>query len=207
MDIFENLENLEVSETCFNDIMGIVEEILSEDLPNYIIKKYGKPKYNSKGNPVNKSANLIQKASGVKREEEDEARWRRHHDNEERVKKEHPEIIKPSDTGDYIKDWANKSKYSAQIHNLALEKPNLREIRFLNKNKVGDRKTWNRRYKWEDDTEEIPIPGYRHKSFLGGGYHKGALKGYPHNQDPKSDEQRVQDSIARNKAKQEKKNK
>jgi hypothetical protein len=31
MNIFENLENLNVSEECFNDIMGIVEEILSED--------------------------------------------------------------------------------------------------------------------------------------------------------------------------------
>jgi hypothetical protein len=31
MNIFENLENLQVSEECFNDIMGIVEEILSED--------------------------------------------------------------------------------------------------------------------------------------------------------------------------------
>ena len=31
MNIFENLENLNVSEECFNDIMGIVEEILNED--------------------------------------------------------------------------------------------------------------------------------------------------------------------------------
>lgn len=30
MNIFENLENLNVSEECFNDIMGIVEEILNE---------------------------------------------------------------------------------------------------------------------------------------------------------------------------------
>lgn len=30
MDIFENLENLAVSEECFNDIMGIVEEIINE---------------------------------------------------------------------------------------------------------------------------------------------------------------------------------
>ena len=30
MNIFESLENLNVSEECFNDIMGIVEEILSE---------------------------------------------------------------------------------------------------------------------------------------------------------------------------------
>ena len=30
MSIFENLENLEVSESCFNDILDIVEELLSE---------------------------------------------------------------------------------------------------------------------------------------------------------------------------------
>ena len=30
MDIFESLENLNVSEECFDDIMGIVEEILLE---------------------------------------------------------------------------------------------------------------------------------------------------------------------------------
>ena len=30
MDIFESLENLNVSEECFNEIMGIVEEIINE---------------------------------------------------------------------------------------------------------------------------------------------------------------------------------
>ena len=30
MNIFESLENLEVSESCFDDIMGIVEEIINE---------------------------------------------------------------------------------------------------------------------------------------------------------------------------------
>ena len=30
MDIFESLENLEVSEECFNDIMGIVEQYILE---------------------------------------------------------------------------------------------------------------------------------------------------------------------------------
>lgn len=31
MDIFESLENLAVSEECFNDILGIVEQLLSEE--------------------------------------------------------------------------------------------------------------------------------------------------------------------------------
>lgn len=30
MNIFESLENLNVSEACFNDILNIVEEIISE---------------------------------------------------------------------------------------------------------------------------------------------------------------------------------
>lgn len=32
MDIFESLENLEVSESCFDDIMSMVEECINEDL-------------------------------------------------------------------------------------------------------------------------------------------------------------------------------
>ena len=40
MNIFESLENLPVSEECFDDIMGIVEELLNEDLHHYIQKKY-----------------------------------------------------------------------------------------------------------------------------------------------------------------------
>lgn len=39
MNIFENLENLEVSEACFNEIMDIVEAMLSESLYEIISKK------------------------------------------------------------------------------------------------------------------------------------------------------------------------
>ena len=47
--IFESLENLNVSEACFEDIMSILEELLNEDLKSYIEKKYGRePKYLSK---------------------------------------------------------------------------------------------------------------------------------------------------------------
>ena len=40
--IFESLENLEVSEACFDEIIGIVEEILNEneELKNQLITKY-----------------------------------------------------------------------------------------------------------------------------------------------------------------------
>ena len=78
MDIFESLENLPISEECFNDIMHIVEAILNEedslDDGSHIRKKYGKPEYeknengtlkiNNKGYaiPANKSAKLYAKA-------------------------------------------------------------------------------------------------------------------------------------------------
>ena len=39
MNIFESLENLNVSEECFDDIMGIVEELLSEDIKSEVYKK------------------------------------------------------------------------------------------------------------------------------------------------------------------------
>jgi hypothetical protein len=46
MDIFESLENLNVSEECFDEIIGIVEELINEDIKSYIVKKYGEPKFN-----------------------------------------------------------------------------------------------------------------------------------------------------------------
>ena len=47
MDIFESLENLQVSEECFDEIIGIVEEILSEDIVSKVIDK-NKAKYGDK---------------------------------------------------------------------------------------------------------------------------------------------------------------
>lgn len=41
MGIFESLENLEISEECFNDIMNMVEKLLSEDLEATAERKYG----------------------------------------------------------------------------------------------------------------------------------------------------------------------
>ena len=40
MDIFESLENLQVSEGCFEDIISIVEALLSEGLNKETIKSY-----------------------------------------------------------------------------------------------------------------------------------------------------------------------
>ena len=71
MDIFESLENLNVSEECLNEIMGYCEDLLNEedslDDGSHIRKRYGKPEYkgiDSKGFeiPANKSAKLYAKA-------------------------------------------------------------------------------------------------------------------------------------------------
>ena len=61
MGIFESLENLNVSEECFDEIMGIVEAYINETTENIyknIEKKYGKPEYDEEGNPANKAAEL-----------------------------------------------------------------------------------------------------------------------------------------------------
>lgn len=71
MSIFENLENLSVSEECFNDIIELLETILYEedslDDGSHIRKRYGNPEYkgvDDKGFeiPANKSAELYAKA-------------------------------------------------------------------------------------------------------------------------------------------------
>lgn len=70
MDIFESLENLNVSEECFNDIVGIVEEIISENIRDAIIAKYGEPTYTSSGKyPKNKPAKLIRKAAQAREDD------------------------------------------------------------------------------------------------------------------------------------------
>ena len=72
MDIFESLENLNVSEECFDEIMGLVEDTLSQ-----IKKVYGEPEYNKEETgsiydpdtlsyPANKAAELYDKAKNLK---------------------------------------------------------------------------------------------------------------------------------------------
>ena len=64
MDIFESLENLNVSEECLEDILSIVEEVINESkdtIYQSIENKYGKDEYDEEGNPINKSAELMNK--------------------------------------------------------------------------------------------------------------------------------------------------
>lgn len=58
-NIFENLENLNVSEACFNEIMDIVEEIIDEDIKSYIYKNVA----------PEKRYELLQKVDKVKKDE------------------------------------------------------------------------------------------------------------------------------------------
>ena len=53
MDIFESLENLHVSEGCFDEIMGIVEELLSEE-DVYELAAHAKDGYNFMATGSNK---------------------------------------------------------------------------------------------------------------------------------------------------------
>ena len=72
MDIFESLENLNVSEECFDDIVSIVEEILSEEddfefFQNYMKKEREKDrkkleKLKSEGKGDSEAARRIEKA-------------------------------------------------------------------------------------------------------------------------------------------------
>ena len=78
MSIFESLENLNVSEECFEDIMGIVEELLNEginSLEKRIEDKHGKADWGTYKGEENKSAKLIDKLrSASKREQESAAK-------------------------------------------------------------------------------------------------------------------------------------
>jgi hypothetical protein len=67
--IFESLENLNVSEECFNDIVGIVEEYLGENILQTIENGYGTSTYSKNGYPRNKSAIKKNRADGVIRKE------------------------------------------------------------------------------------------------------------------------------------------
>ena len=85
MDIFESLENLEVSEGCFDEIMGLVEEILSEDTVSYAKKLIRKNKeaknsakslddYNTAKDNIKRLEDLADKADDLQREA-NRGRW------------------------------------------------------------------------------------------------------------------------------------
>ena len=67
MSIFESLESLAVSESCLEDIISIVEEMLNEDIFSTIKKVYAGPQ-----NAL-KRRELLRKARANKKNERDEA--------------------------------------------------------------------------------------------------------------------------------------
>ena len=70
MDIFESLENLQISEECFNDIMDIVEKVLAKDLVQAAETSYPQR---------DKEASKIYKDPNATTEEKNRAMRRRHH--------------------------------------------------------------------------------------------------------------------------------
>ena len=72
-DIFESLENLPVSEECFDEIMGLVEGILSEDIKN-IAKKHGISDLHTREQDPNKEhiRKKLNKLEQIKYDEQDQ---------------------------------------------------------------------------------------------------------------------------------------
>lgn len=182
-DIFESLENLNVSEECFDDIMGLVEELLNEDTENYIIKKYGNPEYAKNKKETHSYDLQFSRNSDDGRNEWDGNQW--HVSKDFSVPKK---ASKSAQLLDKLKkaqfNELNQTEYARHRYNIdkVPEKEKdfvTNKIRNSNKNKEGDKTTKERTY-W------------------------ARIKKGRSYQPPKSDEQRVADSIARNKAKQEK---
>lgn len=169
-------------EECFDEIMGIVEDILSEDIENYIIKKYGEPEYVK---DKKETHHYDFKTPHGKADD---------YGDEWQASRTFPVPKKSSKSGQLIDklhkaqfNELNQTEYGRHNYDMdrVPEKPNdfvTNKIRKSDKNSEGDKVTRERTY--------------RARIKMGRSYQR-----------PKSDEQRVEDSIARNKAKQEKKNK
>ena len=72
MDIFESLEQLNVSEECFDDIVSMVEAMLSENIFDQIEKVHGKVETRLPDEPfseTNKAGRLFNKAVHARHKE------------------------------------------------------------------------------------------------------------------------------------------
>ena len=189
MDIFENLEELNVSEECFNDIMDIVEELLNETVLNQIKKVYGN---------TDKANDLLGKAYSANREEFD--------DRIRRNKNQDPLNQKSKKLGGY-----NRATFYANREN---EKNNT-------KNSVGQEKNVRHQFSktysagvMKDSSNKVIPSRISYNARRTEAWMKKYNKNEPYGWVGRNQEadgfikkDRVQSSIARNKAKQEKKNK
>ena len=137
MNIFESLENLNVSEECFNEIMGIVEEILNEDIIRAIDKKYDPKleKASKRGKKafakmIEKKWNLIDKAKENKEKEFNQA--------VSKIHKEEAPKASEKDVKDFVEQKRNSNK-------------NIRGEQFHNKVKALKTRAKARNTKWYDD--------------------------------------------------------
>jgi hypothetical protein len=140
MDIFESLENLQVSEECFEDIIELVEVCLSEDsneIENRIIKKYGEPDYGRYEGQKNKPAKLIDKFRSARTEEQrsaaardtvnkmrlnlDDEEWWSNPKNRKRYSKELDKVEDKVSAKRYTRDKANSYPNSLLYGKTALQ--------------------------------------------------------------------------------------
>lgn len=167
MDIFGSLEQLNVSEECFDEIISIVEELLDEDTESYIKGKYGEPEYFKK-----------KKVHDIDLEKEDID------GNEYKLQAEFPVPKKGSKSAQLL-DKLHKvqqkevaqAEYARSNHDIEQLPQRIKDyktykIRNSNKNSEGDKITKKRTY-------------------------EARLKAMKPYHPPKSDEQRIEDSIVR----------
>ena len=215
MDIFESLENLEISEECFNDIMDIVEEILSESTDEYIKRKKLDPIHNMGVKMVknavptkdSKRYNIVNIEGDKEAIEKDPDKFYN------RASRPYSDIIFGKNDSKYggfrgydrnaeVMDAVGKGtnskalqkaaektlKYSGMLNKARLlRNMNTDDSKVETKAEKGEKKTRDRRYETEDVIDHTGCGEYEVT------YHKGEEKGYTRN--PKSQEQRTKEKL------------
>ena len=267
MDIFESLENLNVSEECFDDIIGIVEEILNElyekgyeaapkghkhKVGDEVQVSFGAGLSSGKSGKISSlykshTGSTWAKGTGADGEFDVPTPYLRTKKKEvaEALVSDIIDVVEEllsEDTVSYIKKKVEplvkqgledvRGKLSSENQKKLDDGKNIdKELIASMSDKVGKEiQKYNELKKKAQDARMKGSDLQSHKSTkaekgaekteerrwgeknidysgLGDhivGYHKGSAKGYPHNVTPKSDEQRVKDSIERHDKKENK---
>ena len=114
MNIFESLENLNVSEECFDEIMGIVETLIGESLQKQIDKK------------ANAGEISVDKAFEL----------------EKKVQNYMSDAKKEQEREEALQDDAKKNKYSL-AHSIRHSATEGSKRRAYNKGKIANPKKWD----------------------------------------------------------------
>lgn len=154
MNIFENLENLQVSEECFDEIMGLVEELLSEDIVSTANRVASKDENND----------LVQRARKAKEKGQEataEKELKRIQNNKTR-KDIHPSVVKRQQERDKaILDFSQRGgHYSDDDKGKAGAIAQARAEGRENKRTIGLDKTLNKqRPTYDTDYGETEVGG------------------------------------------------